>query len=395
MQTGYEIVIVGGGTAGISVAARLKKKIPHGKIAIIDPAHKHYYQPLWTLVGGGIYPKEASVKDQLSLIPSGVKYIQEVVTEIDPDRQLVLTNEDSQISYDYLIVCPGLSINWDGVKGLKEAIGKDGVVTIYFYDFVDKTWEAIRNFKGGNAVFTFPNTPIKCGGAPQKIMYLAEEHFRRAGIRSKCSVKFYTAKPDLFDVAKYRQTLESIVRERGIYVYFERHLIEIKAGTKEAVFEHLITKETETVPYDLLHVTPPMGPVAFLKNSAIVDQAGWVDVDPHTLQHKKYETIFALGDAANLPTSKTGAAIRKQVPVVVHNLLALKQGRELTAKYNGYTSCPIVTGRGKLIMAEFDYAKQPQETFPFDQSKERYSMFLVKKHVLPRLYWYGMLKGRA
>ncbi|GGK26980.1 hypothetical protein GCM10010965_19680 [Caldalkalibacillus thermarum] len=165
-------------------------------------------------------------------------------------------------------------------------------------------------------------------------MYLAEEHFRRAGIRSKCSVKFYTAKPE-------------------------------------------------------------MGPVAFLKNSAIVDQAGWVDVDPHTLQHKKYETIFALGDAANLPTSKTGAAIRKQVPVVVHNLLALKQGRELTAKYNGYTSCPIVTGRGKLIMAEFDYAKQPQETFPFDQSKERYSMFLVKKHVLPRLYWYGMLKGRA
>lgn len=390
----YAVVIIGGGTAGISVAARLAKKIAPKHIAIIDPASKHYYQPLWTLVGGGIIKKEVSVRSLASLIPKGVKYIQESVVNIDPDLEVVETSKESKISYEFLVVCPGLQVNWDQVKGLKDAIGKNGVVSNYDYNYAEKTWEALQSFKSGNALFTMPNTPIKCGGAPQKIMYLAEEYFRKTGIREHANVMFFSPKNEIFDVPKYRTTLEGIIQKRNIKTMFQRNLIELKPKLKVAIFENLATKQEESVEYEMIHVTPPMGPLDFFKESLIADDNGWVDVDPYTLQHTKYKNIFSLGDASNLPTSKTGAAIRKQAPVVVSNLLSLKENKPLKEKYNGYTSCPIVTGRGKLIMAEFDYNKEPQETFPINQAKERYSMYVVKKNLLPIMYWYGMLKGR-
>ncbi len=394
MKTEYKVAIIGGGTAGITAAAQLAKKIFPGEIVIIDPADVHYYQPIWTLVGAGLVKKEDSVRQEKNLIPRGVSHVQEAVKAIDPDGMTVTTESETKIKYQYLIVCPGLQLNWNKVKGLEEAIGKDGVVSNYAYEYVDKTWEALRNFKGGNAIFTHPNTPIKCGGAPQKIMYLAEEFIDMNNLKDNTNVMFYSADPSIFGVEKYKKLLERIVEERGIQTHFRRNLIEIRGGEKEAVFENLETGETETVPYEMIHVTPPMGPHDFMIGSPVSDETGWVDVDPYTLQHKTYSTVFGLGDAANLPTSKTGAAIRKEVPVAVSNILSLMKGEEMKAKYDGYTSCPIITGKGKLILAEFDYEKQPKETFPFDQAKERYSMYLLKKELLPRFYWHGMLKGR-
>ncbi len=394
MQTDYKVAIIGGGTAGITAAAQLAKKIFPGDIVIIDPADVHYYQPIWTLVGAGLVRKEDSARPEKSLIPRGVSHIQEAVKSIDPEQMTVATESGTTINYQYLIICPGLQLNWNKVKGLEEAIGKEGVVSNYAYEYVDKTWEALRNFKGGNAIFTHPNTPIKCGGAPQKIMYLAEEYFTVNNLKDKTNVMFYSANPGIFSVKKYKKVLEKIIGERGIQTKFQRNLVEVRGGKKEAVFENLENGEMETVPYEMIHVTPPMGPHDFLIGSPVSDETGWVDVDAYTLQHKQYSTIFSLGDASNLPTSKSGAAIRKQVPVAVSNMMSMMKGEKLTAKYDGYTSCPIITGKGKLVLAEFDYEKQPKETFPFDQAKERYSMYLLKKEVLPRFYWHGMLKGR-
>lgn len=391
MQESHEVVIVGGGTAGISVAARLRRK--GLGVAIIEPSDVHYYQPLWTLVGGGIVPKEDTRRPEADYIPNGSTWIKDRVTEFDPDANQVVTESGKRIGYDFLVVCPGIQIDWDKIKGLPESIGKDGVCSNYSYEYVDKTWEFIRKTKQGNAIFTQPNTPIKCGGAPQKICYLAEDYFRINGLRDKIEVKFITASPTIFGSPYYAPTLAKHCEDTGIITKFKMNLTEIRPNSKEAVFQNLDTGDEVIEHYDLLHVTPPMSSPDFIKRSPLANSAGWVDVDKETLRHTKFENIFGLGDASSLPTSKTGAAIRKQVPVVVENLLNQRSGKPLMAKYNGYTSCPLVTGYDSLIMAEFGYDLQPMETFPIDQNKERYSMFLVKRYLLPQLYWHGMLRG--
>ncbi|ADU94456.1 NAD(P)/FAD-dependent oxidoreductase [Geobacillus sp. Y412MC52] len=390
-----KVVIVGAGSAGISIAARLlrKNRQLYGQVLLIDPSDKHYYQPLWTLVGGGAAKAEDSVREQASLIPEGAKWLKEAVDTFMPEHNTLKTREGSEVRYDYLVVAAGIEIYWDQIKGLKETIGKNGVCSNYSYDYVQSTWENIRNFRGGTAIFTQPSTPVKCGGAPQKIMYLADDYFRQSGVRDQTNIIFASGLPNIFAVKKYADTLEQVIQRKNIETKYRVELVEIDGEAKKATFEHLDTNERFTLSFDMIHVTPPMGSPAFIKKSPLADAAGWVDVDPYTLQHKTYENVFGAGDCTNLPTSKTGAAIRKQAPVVAENLLALMNGKPLQARYDGYTSCPLVTGYNKLVLAEFDYDKNPQETFPFDQSKERMSMYVLKRNLLPIIYWNGMLKG--
>lgn len=390
----YKIVIVGGGTAGITVAAQLAKRLDSKEIAIIEPSSKHYYQPLWTLVGGGAATKESTERDEADYIPKGVTWIKDKAIEFYPDENYLLTLSGQRINYNFLVVAAGIQIDWDKIKGLKDSLGKNGVCSNYSYQYVDKTWEYIKNFSGGTAIFTQPPPPFKCGGAPQKIMYLADDYLRKSGVREKSKIIFTSAAAGSFQVKKYADTLDKVMARKSIITKFRHNLIEIKSETQEAVFENLDTKEKTTLHYDLLHVSPPQSSPDFIKRSPLANADGWVDVDKKTLQHNRYKNIFSLGDASSLPTSKTGAAIRKQAPVLVKNLIAAINGKPLVANYDGYTSCPLVTGYGRLVMAEFDYDLKPTETFPIDQSKERLSMYLVKKYLLPEIYWHGMLRGR-
>jgi sulfide:quinone oxidoreductase len=390
----HQVVIIGGGNAGLSVAARLKRAHGNADIAIIEPSGKHYYQPLWTLVGGGVFDKKVTEHDEAPYIPAGVTWIRDSVAQMCPDEDTVVTSDGTQVSYRYLVVAPGIQLDWHKVKGLPEALGRDGVCSNYSYEHVDKTWEFIRAFKGGNAIFTHPNTPIKCGGAPQKVMYLADDQFRKAGVRDNSNVIFATAGAGIFSVPKYAEALKKVIARKGIDVRFRHDLVEIRPESKEAVFSHVDSGDLITMPYEMIHVTPPQSAPDFVKRSPLANEAGWVDVDKSTLQHVRFKNVFSLGDASSLPTSKTGAAIRKQAPVLVQNLLSAMQAQPLAASYDGYAACPIVTGYGKLVMAEFDYNLTPQETFPFDQSKERLSMYLFKKYGLPAMYWHGILRGR-
>ncbi|MBD3673967.1 MAG: NAD(P)/FAD-dependent oxidoreductase [Planctomycetaceae bacterium] len=392
----HEVVIVGGGTGGITVAAQLLKgwgRKPD--VAILEPSERHFYQPAWTLVGAGTYDLEKTARPEKSVIPKGATWIQEAVESFDPEKNRVITAAGTIVEYDILVVAAGIQINWSQIKGLKESLGKEGVCSNYSYETASGTWEALRNFKGGTAIFTQPKGAIKCGGAPQKICYLAEDYLRRKGLRDQSRVIFAAPGKAIFSIDKYRNTLEKVVERKGIETLFQHDLIEILPTTKQAIFENVESGETTSIPYDMIHVTPPQGPPDFIKRSPLADEHGWVDVDASTLQHQKYPNVFALGDASNLPTSRTGAAIRKQAPVLVKNLKAFQKDQPLDASYHGYTSCPVVTGYGSLVLAEFDYDHQPAETFPFDQSKERWSMWILKKYLLPKLYWWGMLKGRA
>lgn len=391
----HQIVVIGGGAGGLNAAARLLRQGHINDLAIIEPSETHYYQPAWTLVGGGIMDRAATAKPTADFIPAGAQWIRDAVTQLDPDNNCLTTQEGKTISYDYLIVAPGIQINWQQVSGLPYYMGKNGVCSNYSYESVDSTWETIREFKGGTALFTFPSTPIKCPGAAQKIMYLAEEQFRAQGVRDQTQVIYMCAGAGIFAVKKYADALnELVVKPRNIETCFKHNLVEIRGDAKEAVFVNLDTNEQIVKKYDMIHVTPPMGPPDFIKQSKLANAAGWVDVDKNTLQHVRYPNVFSLGDASSLPTSKTAAAIRAEGPVLVSNLLAAMESKATEASYDGYTSCPLVTGRGKLILAEFDYELNPKETFPFDQAKERLSMYLLKRYILPIIYWYGLLKGR-
>jgi sulfide:quinone oxidoreductase len=389
----YDIAIVGGGAAGITVASRIGNRSSNLSIAIIEPSDKHYYQPLWTLVGGGVTPFSASERDEASQIPPGVTWLKDVAIGFEPEANKVLTQSLGTIRYHYLVVCPGIQIDWGKIDGLAESLGKNGVCSNYSKETVERTWEFINGFKGGTAIFTFPNTPIKCAGAPQKIMYLAEHFFRKQGVRDKAQIIFVSAVGKIFAVEKYANALSRIIAERNIKTIFGHNLEKIDAANQQAWFRNLQTNELHSMDFDLLHVAPPMSAPDFIKQSPLANQAGWVDVDKFTTQHVRYKNIFSLGDASSLPTSKTAAAIRKQAPVLVDRLFAEIHQQASEAIYDGYTSCPLVTGYGRLIMAEFDYECKPKETFPFDQSKERLSMYLLKKYGFPFLYWNGMLKG--
>ncbi len=422
MEKKHQILIVGAGTAGITVAARLLRESRDLDVALIDPADKHYYQPAWTLVGAGTYNMKATERDMADIIPKGATWIQDSVTKIDPDLQQVHTGKGDVIAYEYLVACPGIAYKLDQVDGLEECINHYDVCSNYTDP--EYTWKVLQNFQGGTALFTQPATAIKCGGAPQKIMYLAEEHFTKKGIRDKSKVVFVTPGSVIFGVEPFKSTLQEIVDRKHIQLRFFHKLTGIDYKKKRALYtitqaagepdklyrnyedlgEEKLSETEVAIPYDMLHLAPPQAAPDFIQESKLAVQEGpgkgWIDVDINSLQHNRYPNVFGLGDAAHLPTAKTGAAVRKQAPVVVDNLLHLmhKDGK-LNKDYQGYSSCPLVTGYGKMLLAEFNYAKE-RDSDPLiskfvDTSKEQYSMWLLKKYGLPFMYWHMMLKGRA
>lgn len=391
--TRYKVLIIGGGTGGIAVAAHLRKELPDLEVAIIEPAETHYYQPGWTLVGGGVMKAEKTARPMEKVMPKGVRWIRDSVVSVDPEGNTATTESGQQIGYEFLVVAAGIKIDWEVIPGLKESLGRNGVVSNYDYRTASVTWETIKSFTGGTALFTQPKPPFKCPGAAQKILYLADDTFRKQRVRGSSQVIFCSAAPGIFPVKKYAKTLNEVIARKELDVRYQTNLVELRPDSKEAVFEKLADGGEEVIKYDMIHVTPPMSAPEFIRESGLGDEAGWLDVDLHSLRHKRHGNIFGLGDCTNTPNSKTAAAIRGQTPVLVSNLVTAINGQEGKAAYDGYASCPLVTGYGKLVLAEFDYNMLPKETFPFDQGRERRSMYYLKKYLLPRFYWDVLLKG--
>lgn len=393
----HTIVIVGAGTAGTSVAARLRRAGAQD-VAIIDPYDNHYYQPLWTLVGGGMAPQSASSRPRSEVMPQGVHWIKGTATAVDPDARTVTMDDGSTVGYTQLVMAPGIQLDWGKVPGLKETIGEHGTSSNYRFDLAPKTWELIRGMRSGTAVFTMPAGPIKCAGAPQKIAYLAADHWRREGVLQDIEMHLVLPTPGMFGVPHFAEILRRTADDYGINVHLSSELKSIDGPARTLTFGGLEGGETTTLSYDMAHLVPPQSAPDWVKASPLStgEGPGYVAVDKHTLQHVRHPDVFALGDAGSTPNSKTGAAIRKQAPVVVQNMKDAIQGKSLSGRYDGYASCPLTLSRDRILIAEFDYDLNlvPSNPLPWpDTTEPLVDKGTFKRYMLPAMYWHGMMKG--
>jgi sulfide:quinone oxidoreductase len=397
----HQVVIIGGGAAGIAVASSLKARKPNLDIAVIDPAEIHYYQPGWTMVGAGVFDPATTARTMASLIPSGVRWIKAAVAAFEPEKNAVILDGCRVVKYTSLVVAPGLKLNWTGIEGLTETLGRHGVTSNYRYDLAPYTWECVQGLKAGRAVFTQPPMPIKCAGAPQKALYLSADHWLRTGRLSDISIDFYNAGAVLFGVKEYVPALMRYIERYQAQLHFQHNLTRVDGPARRAWFTRTDAdgaKTTVETEFDMLHVVPPQVAPDFIRVSPLADAAGWVDVDQATLRHKTLPGVYGLGDATNAPNAKTAAAARKQAPVVAHNLLkdigAITGG---DAIYDGYGSCPLTVERGKIVLAEFGYGGKRLPSFPawlIDDTQPSHLAWLLKERMLPPIYWKAMLRGK-
>ena len=396
----YEVVIVGAGAGGIAAAASLKARKPGLEIAIIDPADIHYYQPGWTMVGGGIFEAEQTSRTMGSLIPKGVTWIKSAVAAFEPENNAVILDGCRVVKYKRLVVCPGIKLDWNKIDGLVDTLGQNGVTSNYRYDLAPYTWKLVEGLKQGRAIFTQPPMPIKCAGAPQKAMYLSGDAWLRRGVLKNIDIQFNNAGGVLFGVKDYVPALMEYVKKYDATLNFFHNLVAVDGPAKKAWFD--VAKpdtpvERIEMEFDMMHVCPPQTAPDFVRVSPLADAAGWIDVDQATLRHKTYDNVWSLGDVMNAPNAKTMAAARIQAPIVAENIVADMRGKAPVAQYNGYGSCPLTVERGKIVLAEFGYGGTMLPSFPkavIDGTKPSRAAWFLKEKILPPIYWKGMLKGR-
>ncbi len=430
-----KIVIVGGGLAGMSTAARLTRALENPDITVIEPNEfSTSYQPGQTLVGAGIWTNEDTLYKRDDFIPEGTTIIKEKAVEFDPENNKLKTESGKEVSYDYLVIAAGLKLDFSQIEGLgigetitsrgddtavRKVVGKNGITSIYFANGATDTWTEMQKFvadaKSGKKVkgiFTDPHTPIKCGGAPKKIMYLTDARLREAGARANADLTFYPNGGKMFGVPEYHEAIKNQFEARDMKWNYRHNLIGVdpekkiakfkrhweEKGTWDEDLEEFSTVKKSVIvekEFDFIHISPPMVAAEEIAKSPVGSDKGWVPVDKETLQHVKYPNVFSLGDIAAVPMGKTGGSARKQYKVVVDNIVAMMEGKALEAKYGGYTVCPLITSIGTVMLAEFDWSKKPTPSFPLDPRQERWIWWLLKVYALKPMTQIGMLSGRA
>lgn len=403
LKTTANIAIIGAGAAGTALANRLVRRLDGARITLIDARKEHLYQPGLSLVAAGLKPSDYVVSTTAEWLPKGVSLVEEAAAEIDPVARTVTTSGGQVISYDYLVVATGLVLDHDAIEGFSlDMVGKDGIGSLYAGpEYAARTWEAASRFTetGGVGIFTRPATEMKCAGAPLKHTFLIDDIARRAGNRGKMEITYAANNDSLFGVPIVSEKVRMLFGDRKINPAYSHVLKSIDSGRRLAVFT---TPDGDIErAYDYLHVIPPQRAPDVVRRSGLswsdkwIDQ-GWVEVDPQTLRHSRFDNIFALGDVAGVPKGKTAASVKWQVPVVEEHLVATIDGRESDAVYNGYTSCPLITRVGRAMLIEFDYKNNLTPSFPgiIAPLEELWISWLMKELALKPTY-NAMLRGEA
>ena len=429
-----KIVIVGGGLAGIATAARLKSSASNLDITIIEPnLQSATYQPGNTFIGAGLYQKSDVLYNTVDFLPKEITFIHDKVIDFYPENNQVVTSQKKVIGYDFLVISAGMVLDFEKIKGLEELqemytvdesskindFFKDSMVsTVYNVNSAEQTWknmqtiiEEAKKGKTLKALFTHPNTAIKCGGAPKKMMYLMNARLEEAKVRKNVELSLYAYPSKMFAVKEYEEAIIKQYEERQMLWHLNHNLIELNLKDKIATFDkswqekgeydedleeyEMVEKhEYVEISYDFMHLTPPMKAPKEIAQSEVASANGWIPVNQETLQHVKYANIFSLGDIAAVALGKTGGSVRKQYKIVANNIISAIKNEELQDKYDGYTVCPIITDIGKVMLAEFDWSMKPTPSFPLDPTQERYMWWLLKAYLLKPMTQYGMLSGK-
>lgn len=397
------VVIAGAGAAGLSVAARVARQMPNAKITIFDSRRDHYFQPGWTLVGAGWWQPGQTVESTQRYIPKGVDWVDQNIAEFDPESNTVTDATGKKYRYDWLFVTTGLSLDYDRIVGMdQQLIGQKGIASVYGGPkAAGLSHRVITEYldRGGVALFGRPATEMKCAGAPLKMTFITDDLARRAGVRHKCDIIYTAHNQTLFAVEPVDVRVKAMFGQRGIATLYDHVITAIDPDAKRATYR--TPNGAVALDYDMIHVIPPMSAPKSVRNSPLPWQSGtnaadgWIEVSPETLRSPRYPNVFAVGDVAGVPRGKTAASVKFQVPVAVDHMIAAANGLTSPKVYNGYTSCPLVTGLGKAMLIEFDYAGNLTPSFPFiDPLQELWISWFIEEKALLGTYR-AMLRGYA
>jgi sulfide:quinone oxidoreductase len=395
----HRVVVIGGGNAGLSVAGRLRR-LGVQDVVVVEPREHHLYQPLFSHVAGGTARAGMATRPQGSVMPRGVEWIQDRVTDVLPESNSVLLESGRRLAYEHLVVCPGIQKDWDRVPGLADAMASPSGASNYEFDLAAKASRLLRDLRRGTVVFTQPAGPASCAGAAQKPMYLACDYWRATNVLRDIRVVLVVPDPTVFGMPLIDEELNRKIAEYGIELKTDSELLEADADNGTVVIGRIDGSDRETVTYDVLHAVPPQSAPDWLKATTLPaagDPAGFVEVDPETLRHARYPNVWSLGDAAATRNSKSGGALRKQTLVLAKNLSHVLQGKTPEDAYDNYSVCPFTVSRSTVVFAEFDDDYRPKPTIPFwpGLARERRLAWIFDRHILPWVYWNLILKGRA
>ena len=394
----HDVLVIGGGNAGISLAARLHR---YGvtDIAVVEPKDHHLYQPLFSHIAGGRAKASEAIRSQASVTPKGVEWIHDAALVVNAAADTVTLESGEQVTYNHLVVCPGMQLDWDKIPGLAAAVHSPFGASHYDFELAPKAWTLLSSLKSGTAVFTMPSGPAKCAGAAQKPMYLACDYWKEHGVLDKIRVVMVQPYPSIYGVPGVDEELNRKIAEYGIELRLNSELTAVDPLGRTVVISDNAAGTTEEIRYDVLNAVPPQSAPDWLKATDLPapgNDGGFVQVNPETLRHVRYPNVWSLGDAAATTNSKCGGALRKQTKVLAKNLVAARKGAPLTEKYNGYAVCPFTVSGSTVVFAEFDADYRPMPTIPrITTWKELRSSWVVDRDVFPQVYWNLILKGRA
>ncbi|KPK84430.1 MAG: oxidoreductase [Bacteroides sp. SM23_62_1] len=392
-----KLVILGAGTGGTIMANRLRKSLDRSgwEITIVDEEKNHYYQPGFLFIPFGIYTRQDVTKPKANFIPSGVKLMFNKIDRIEPEKNKVLLEGGTILNYDWLIIATGTRMVPEETPGLKDKLWYKKIFDFYTIEGAIALYEFFRSWEGGKLVMAISEMPFKCPVAPLEFVFLADHHFTEIGIRDKVDISFVTPLPGAFTKPRTSKLLGELLKEKNIEVIPEFYIERIDNDEQK-----LISYDQKEIPFDVLAIVPVnMGSDA-IERSGMGDDLSFIPTDKYTLRSEKYENIFVLGDASNIPTSKAGSVVHFASEVVYENFHSAIEGRPLKAKFDGHSNCYIETGAGKGSIIDFNYETEPLPgNFPLPGIGpfgllQNTKMNHYGKVLFRWIYWHLLIKGK-